>query len=189
MLQDFAYARRLASGEAPSGRDDEALRRAEVRLERVFEVQSPAGDHLVTYVEADFGYAPPVASELIGQWIDPAITKHHQGLGFTFPLRTGTGSAIRAFAEQAFHHRRFEHHVSRRRLGLTREQLWLQGDLLVFYLEGDHPRDAYEEFAGSTSVHDIWLRSQLRELFSEGFELESPLPAIRTVSDRELVLA
>jgi hypothetical protein len=156
------------------------------RLERAYEVQLPDGVYVVTYIEAEMVDRADGEAELIGSWADPAITKHRQGLGFLFPLRAGAGPALRDLADQAFHHRRYEHHQSRRALALTRESLYVGGDFAVFYAEGENPRGAYAQFASSPSVHDVWLRAQLRDLFQEGFDLDSPLPPIRTLRDHEL---
>jgi hypothetical protein len=179
MLQEFVFTAPQGGGEPKPHADG-------VRLDRAYEVQLPAGVQIVRYVEAEAADTAGGAAELLGMWVDPAVTKHRQGLGFLFPLRADARSALRQLAEEAFHHRRYEHHQSRRALGLTRESLYLKGDFAVFYVEGDNPRGAYERFAESTSVHDVWLRSQLRELLQEGFDLDAPLPPIRTLHDRDV---
>jgi hypothetical protein len=178
MLQEFVFAAEQA-GDPPA-------QASGLRVERAYEVQLPAGVYVVTYVEADAVLRTAGRAELIGAWEDPAITKHRQGLGFLFPLRADVGPALRELAAEAFRRRRYEHHQSRRALGLTRESLYLAGDFAVFYIEGENPRGAYERFAASVATHDVWLRAQLRELLQQGFDLESPLPPIRTLRDHEL---
>ena len=198
MLRDFAIGAPIQAGQVAPELSDDAAIAAGLRVERTFSVQLPARDFQVTYFETETDFASTARAlgiavttyEVVGEWEDPAITKHRQGLGFLFPLRSGAGAAFRDFGDQAFHHRRYEHHLSRRALGLTRELMVLcgsaAGDLAVFYIEGDHPRGAYEALAGSTAVHDIWFRDRCRELFEDGFDLDSPLPPIRTVRDRDL---
>ena len=179
MLQEFVFT-------APEGSGEPRPQAEGVRVDRAYEVQLPAGVYVVRYVEAEAAASASGGAELLGTWADPAVTKHRQGLGFLIPLRADSRSALRQFAEDAFHHRRFEHHQSRRALGLTRESLYLAGDFAVFYVEGDNPRGSFEKFAESTSVHDVWLRSQLRDLFQAGFDFDAPLPPIRTLHDRDL---
>lgn len=179
MLQEFLFTAPAGGGESMPLADG-------VRVERAYEVHLPGGVQIVRYVEAQAAGAAGGAAELLGTWADPAVTKHRQGLGFLFPLRADARSALRQFAEDAFHHRRYEHHQSRRALALTRESLYLSGDFAVFYVEGDNPRASFERFAESTAVHDVWLRSQLRDIFEEGFDLDAPLPPIRTLQDHDL---
>jgi hypothetical protein len=198
MLRDFAVAAPIESGRVAPQVEADAARAAGLRLERTFVVTLPDREYQVTYFETEGDFAsalralglPVPAIELVGEWEDPAITKHRQGLGFVFPLRPDAAPALREFGDEAFHHRRFEHHVSRRALGLTREVIFmcasLQGDLVVFYVEGDHPRGAYERFSASPGVHDAWFRAQCRQLFAGGYDLDAPLPPIRTVRDRDL---
>ena len=130
--------------------------------------------------------------ELVGEWQDPAVTKHRNGLGFALPLRPGQAGALREFLDQAMHHRRFEHHLSRRALGLTVERIFLTssplGDLACFYLEADDPMGAYLRFAASDAIHDVWFKEQCRALFPDGIDLDEPLPAIETIWDRSLAL-
>lgn len=179
MLQEFVFTAARGGGEPRPHAEG-------VRVDRAYEVALPAGVYVVRYVEADSAGLAAGAAELLGTWADPAVTKHRQGLGFLIPIREDARSALRRFAEEAFHHRRYEHHQSRRALGLTRESLYLSGDFAVFYVEGDNPRGAFERFAASTPVHDVWFRSRLREIFQQGFDLDAPLPPIRTLHDRDL---
>ena len=186
MLRDFAYVSPLGGGAPPQPETTE-LRAAGVHLERAYEVTLPVGGCVVTYIEAETAFEPaddPL--ELVGEWADPALTKHRQGLAVAFPLRVGQTRAFREFAYDAFHHRRFEHHRSRRALGLTREDIYLDGDVAVFYVEGDDPRRSFELLAESTAAHDIWFRDRCRALFQEGFDLDAPLPPIRTLWDVDL---
>lgn len=177
MLEEFVFATPQAGGET--------VHADGARIDRAYEVQLPGGAQVVTYLEAA-GASGGGPAELVGSWADPAITKHRQGLGFLIPLRAGGAAALRRVADDTFHHRRYEHHQSRRALGLTREQLYLAGDFAVFYIEGENPRAAYAAFAVSTAVHDVWLRVQLHEIFEDGFDLGDPLPPIRTLHDHDL---
>ena len=180
MDRDFAFAQPLGSAAATS--TDGAL------VERVYQQRSPFGDFLVTYIETAADEATAPVSELVGEWLDPAITKHRQGLAFAFPIRAGQGDALRQFCDEAFHHRRYEHHLSRRALGLTRERIYVNqtaaGDVATFYVEGDHPRSAYEQLAASQAVHDVWFKERCREIFADGCDLDQPLPLIEVVTDR-----
>lgn len=176
---------------------------AGIHLERIY-----AGPHWsVTYLETDWDCATTLralagtaatparellaelaaqpAPELIGEWLDPAITKRRPGLAVAFEVRPGAEPALRQFADDAFHHRRYEHTLSRRALPITVERLFLAGDRAVFYVEADDPAAAYEQLGASQSVHDVWFKGRCRELLA-GVALDEPLPAIATIADRDL---
>jgi hypothetical protein len=126
------------------------------------------------------------APELIGEWLDPAVTKRRQGLAFATQVRPESAAEVRQFGDDSFRHRRYEHTLSRRALGLTVERLYLSGDRLTFYLEGDDPVTAYQRLAASQSVHDEWFKETCRGLLAEdGFPI-SQLAATHTIWDRDL---
>lgn len=177
----------------------ETPRRLGVRLARIY--AGPATT--VAYLEADREYAamlravaksatPAVRGrlealaagatpELIGEWLDPAVTKRRPGLAFAFGLRPGVEARLRELADDAFRHRRYEHTLSRRALPLTVERLFLAAGSAVFYAEGDDPAGAYLHLALSRSVHDVWFKERCRELFAG--EVGLALPAITTLLD------
>lgn len=126
------------------------------------------------------------APQLIGEWLDPAITKRRNGLGFSFDLNPGVAAEARQFGDDAFRHRRYEHTLSRRLLPLTVERVYLAGDTLTFYIEADDPAAGYAQLAASQSVHDVWFKQRCRELLAGGAGLDEPLPAIDTIWDRDL---
>jgi hypothetical protein len=57
---------------------------------------------------------------------------------------------------------------SRRRLGITRELIWLaqtpESDLAMMYVEVQHPEDILVQLGASAHPFDRWLRQQLLEL-------------------------
>ncbi len=74
--------------------------------------------------------------------------------------------------------RQSEHEESRRRLGITRELVWLvqtrQEDTAITYMEADDPLRVLTKLAASNLPFDRWFREQIREFY--GFDLaQSPL--------------
>ena len=127
------------------------------------------------------------AQELLGEWLDPAVTKRRSGLAFSFQLAPGQVGAARQFAEDVFQHRRYENTLSRRGLQLTVERMYLSGDAVVVYVEGDDPAAGLAQLAASESVHDVWFKERCRELSGEEFDLNGPVPEITTFWDRDLL--
>ena len=124
------------------------------------------------------------APELIGEWLDPAITKRRPGVAFVAPIEPAAAPAARQFGDDAFHHRRYEQTLSRRSLPLTVERLFLAGDSLITYIEADVPAGALGHLAVSRSVHDLWFKETYREL--TGVDLGTQVPAAATIWDIDL---
>lgn len=127
------------------------------------------------------------APELVGEWLDPAVTKRRSGLAFSFQLVPGQAGAARQFGEDAFQHRRYENTLSRRALPLTVERMYLDGDAVTLYVEGDDPAGGLAQLAASQSVHDAWFKQRCRELSGGAVDLDGPLPDIATLWDRDLL--
>ena len=124
------------------------------------------------------------APELIGEWLDPAITKRRPGLAFSSELVPGSVADARQFGEDAYHHRRYEELQSRRALPLTVERLYLDGENLILYMEADEPALALLHLAMSHSVHDGWFKQRYQEL--TGIYLGAQVPAAVTIWDIDL---
>ena len=69
---------------------------------------------------------------------------------------------------------------SRRRIGGTKEMVWLNptpmGDIAVVYLEGDDPVKANQMFAESKSPFDVWFKQQA--LVFSGIDYNQPIPEL-----------
>src|SRR5947209_2873209 len=97
---------------------------------------------------------------------------------FASLILPGKQEAWRRFLQEMLELRQSEHEESRRRLGITRELVWLvqtqQGDVAITYLEADDPRQVLMKLAASKLPFDRWFREQLQE-FHELDLAQSPL--------------
>ena len=186
---------------------EQSRRRAGVTMERVYLQRNPDGSNLfVVYAEAAGGMADVLGSfaasgsdfdrwfldvnqEISG--IDfpqpPPGGGRGQGLAFAVPLLPGKAEALRAWAREAFGSRQKELTESRRALGQTREEVFLNstpdGDVGVAYLEGEDPVVANGKFAASDAPYDRWFKDGLKELFPPFIDFDQPVPANETVWD------
>jgi len=107
-------------------------------------------------------------------------------MSIVWPILPGKQEAWRRFCQALLGGRLREYTESRRRLGITKEMVWLaqtpQSDLAIVYLEATHPEQVLLRLGASDIPFDCWLRKQLLEL--HGLDLtQPPRPAT------ELVLA
>jgi hypothetical protein len=90
------------------------------------------------------------------------------GIVMTFPILTGKVEAWRRFCQELAGSRRQMHEASRRRLGITREQLALVetafGAQAVTTLEAPDVDRALGQIITSTLPFDRWYREQVQEL-------------------------
>ena len=103
-----------------------------------------------------------------------------------WPILPGKQEAWRRFCQALLGGRLDEYAESCRRLGITKELIWLaqtsEGDLAIVYLEATHPDQVLPHLAASDLPFDCWLRKQVLEL--HGVDLTQPQR-----SGSELVLA
>ncbi len=71
-----------------------------------------------------------------------------------------------------------EYVESRRRLGVTREECWLQstpgGDVAVVFVSADDLGTAFQGFATSSEPFDVWFRDAIQD--AHGIDLSAPTP-------------
>lgn len=83
------------------------------------------------------------------------------------PVLPGQAEAIRRMQDEALGPHRKEYEESRRRLGITKEQAWVQhtplGDMAIIYWEAENPQRALEEMARSQDEFDTRFRQFLQE--------------------------
>jgi hypothetical protein len=129
---------------------------------------------------------PDGGAEHVASWEDPGGGRG-AGLAFAVPLLPGKAEALRAWAREAFDSRRQELTESRRALGQTREEVFLNaspaGDVGVAYLEGKDPIEANREFAASSTPYDRWFKDSLKEFFPAFVDFDQPVPVNETVWD------
>lgn len=108
------------------------------------------------------------------------------GIVLTFPIVAGKVEAWRRFCQELSGSRRQTYEASRRRLGITREQLVLVetafGAAAVTTLEAPDVDRALGQIIASGLPFDRWYREQVRELHGinlagyEQFLQQTPLP-------------
>jgi steroid delta-isomerase-like uncharacterized protein len=84
------------------------------------------------------------------------------------PILPGRQEAWRRFWQVLQGSRRDEYEEFQRRLGITKELVWLQqtlqGDMVIVYLEMEQPDRVLPQLAASDFPFDCWFRQQLLEL-------------------------
>jgi len=113
-----------------------------------------------------------------------STTTATQAVCFAAPLLPGTTDADReeilACQEGV---RREEHAASRRRHGITRECVWIQGtpvgDFAIVLIESPDLSTALHGLATSTELFDVWFRSHLMAVhgmdLAQGMTLPEPV--------------
>lgn len=100
-------------------------------------------------------------------------------LAFAIPLTPGKSDEWIQWDHEMAGPRREEYLASRRRLGITGEQGFLQrtphGDFAIIVLESDDFERMFREIATSQEPFDVWFRKRGKELFN-GLDLSEPLP-------------
>jgi hypothetical protein len=96
---------------------------------------------------------------------------------FVWPILPGKQEAWRRFCQVLVGRHINEYMDSRRRLGITKELIWLaqtpESDLAIMYVEVQHPKDTLVQLGASTHPFDRWLHKQLLEL--HGLNLTQPV--------------
>ncbi len=125
--------------------------------------------------------------EVIGDWVDPEMTRRKTGLAFVAPLIPGRTDVARQMAHEAFVTRRAELTESRRALGQCVETVVVnstpQGDVCCVYLEGDDPVEGNRGFAASTRPFDLWFKEQLTTFFPPQIDFSQPVPPVEQIWD------
>ncbi|MSQ13359.1 MAG: hypothetical protein EXR47_04350 [Dehalococcoidia bacterium] len=109
----------------------------------------------------------------------PAVT-------FALPILPGKTEATKNFFKEVAGPRKKGHDDSRRRVGLTREQVWLQhtpqGDMIIVMLDGSDSAKSNQQFAALKDPYDVWFKQQVQVI--AGIDLNEPMPPFpKTVHD------
>jgi hypothetical protein len=99
---------------------------------------------------------------------------------FAVPVLPGKSEAARRLAAESSGPRRSESEESQRRVGITKQEVWLQqtpqGDICVVYWEVDDPTRAFQELASSDNPFDRWYLQQLKEIHGLDLTQQPPPP-------------
>jgi hypothetical protein len=107
-------------------------------------------------------------------------------IGFVAPLLPGTTETDRAAMISCWRgERRAAYEASRKRLGITREAVFIQstpdGDVAVVYWEADDVEAALKGMATSDQPFDRWFRDHVREV--HGLIVEDGFPPPEQIMD------
>lgn len=107
-------------------------------------------------------------------------------IAFAVPVMPGQADLDRQAMTSCWHgDRREQHAESRRRLGITRESVWIQstpaGELAVVVLEGPDLGAALDGLANSTSEFDVWFRDHISAV--HGIDLQAGLAPSKQILD------
>lgn len=107
-------------------------------------------------------------------------------VGFVAPLLPGKTEDDREAMTSCWHgERRAAHEASRRRHGISREAVWIQGtpngEVVVVYLEAAELGTAFKGIGTSDEPFDRWFREHLRDV--HGLALEDGFPPPEQILD------
>ena len=107
-------------------------------------------------------------------------------IGFIAPLLPGKSETDRAAMISCWRgDRREAYEQSRRRLGITREAVFIQptpaGDVAVVYMESDDVEAALKGMATSEDPFDTWFRDHVRDV--HGINIEDGFPPPELIMD------
>lgn len=109
-----------------------------------------------------------------------------QAVAFAIPLLPGKTDIDRSAMRSCWHgDRRTAYEASRKRLGITREAVWIQhspdGDVAIVHLEADDLNRALTGMGTSENPFDRWLRQHGVEV--HGVDLKAGFPPVEQVLD------
>ena len=101
--------------------------------------------------------------------------------GFAMPLVPGKTATWRGYVAEMLGPRNNEYKESRRRVGLQKEEVWLQstpmGDFAVVHFECDDPAQVFERLLTSQEPFDQWFREKVL-IESHGLDPAAPPPPV-----------
>jgi hypothetical protein len=106
-------------------------------------------------------------------------TTSGQAIAFTIPYLPGKTDVARSALHSCWRgERRAAYEHSRKRLGITREAVWIQqtpnGGVGVAYLEADDMTEAFAGMAASDDPFDRWFRELVFDI--HGLDLKAGFP-------------
>jgi hypothetical protein len=99
-------------------------------------------------------------------------------LAMTLPILPGQAEGIRRMRDEALGPRRSEYEESRRLMGVTKEQAWVQqtpmGQMVIVYWEVEDPQRALRQLAESQDQFDVWFRQFIQNVHGIDMTQEQP---------------
>lgn len=173
-------------GDKPLAEMLAAPAQSDLEIDRYF-VQAVKEIHGVDLTQAPTGPAP----ELLGEWVDPAVTSTGKGMAFTAPLVPEMVDRARDWFRRTYASQ--EMTASRRALGQRKEIVTLvqtpQGPVGVVYLEGEDSFEGNRRFAASTDPFDVAFKKELKQLFPPFVNFDEPVPGVTEIFDSQELLA
>ena len=109
-----------------------------------------------------------------------------ESVGFVLPLLPGKTDVDRAAMTSCWQgERKAAFEDARRRVGISREAVWIQGtpngDVVVVYVEADDLASAFKSIATSNEPFDQWFRDHVRDV--HGISLEDGFLPLEPILD------
>ncbi len=105
---------------------------------------------------------------------------------FTVPIAPGKTETWKKYVKELTGARHDEHRRSREKMGIVKEQVFLQktpkGDMCVVMLKGDNPQKALEYMASSNDAFDKWFREKVL-IESHGLDVTKAMPINEQILD------
>ena len=106
-----------------------------------------------------------------------------QTYAFANPIQPGKTETWKGYVQEMTGPRKAELQASRKRVGLSKEEVWLQstpqGDMAVVYWEADDIGKVFEGFMTSTDPFDKWFREKIL-MEVHGMNPSGPMPPMNT---------
>lgn len=103
----------------------------------------------------------------------------------TLPVIPGQADAARAFTKECLGARREEYDASERRIGIPKENWYLQhtpaGDMFLIFVEGDDLMASLGAFIQSREPFDLWFKERLRAV--TGADLNAGPPPAEAIAE------
>ncbi|WP_332701239.1 hypothetical protein [Devosia sp.] len=84
---------------------------------------------------------------------------------FMAPIKSGKAAAWKQYVQEMTTSRKDEMRASRKKLGLEKEEVWLQhtpnGDFAVVYIEAKNPGEVMQKMMTSEDPFDRWFREKV----------------------------
>jgi hypothetical protein len=115
--------------------------------------------------------------------LERSVSRRREVVAYSFavPVVAGKTDTWKGYAAEMLGSRNSEYKESRRRLGLSKEEVWLQhtpmGDFAIVSIECDDPARVNEGFFSSQDPFDQWFREKIL-IECHGLDPAAPPPPL-----------